>query len=311
VVNIIIKYFNYLVICSCLCCQSLFSNPDINQDFRDSSQFNSKTLYTAIVLTGAYYATSMYVLSKTWFKDKELVPFHIRNDNSGYMQVDKFGHMFGAYVYSYVGYHGLKKMGLTDSEALLYGGTLGFVMQTPIEIMDGIHKDHGFSWGDILANSIGSGLVLGQQLIFEEQIIKYKFSYWQSKYSKMSNGYLGTNTFNKIFKDYNGHTYWLSVPISKIFSEIGTPEWVNVALGYGAGGMFGEQYNITEYNGVEIPQTERFRRFVISLDIDWAKIQTDSQLLKTILAGLTFIKLPFPAIEYNTMNELRFHWIFY
>ncbi|MBE2189697.1 MAG: hypothetical protein IAE98_09530 [Candidatus Kapabacteria bacterium] len=75
--------------------------------------------------------------------------------------------------------------------------------------------------------------------------------------------------------------------------------------------MFGEQYNITEYNGVEIPQTERFRRFVISLDIDWAKIQTDSQLLKTILAGLTFIKLPFPAIEYNTMNELRFHWIFY
>ncbi|PKL84647.1 MAG: DUF2279 domain-containing protein [Ignavibacteriae bacterium HGW-Ignavibacteriae-1] len=310
-VNIIKRYFIYTLVCYSLCCQSLKANPENNQVIRDSSQINSKTLYKAIALTSAYYALSMYVLSKTWFKDKEIVPFHIRNDNSGYLQVDKFGHMFGAYFYSYVGYHGLKEMGITESEALLFGGTLGFVMQTPIEIMDGIHQDNGFSWGDIIANSIGSGLVLSQQLLCDEQIIKYKFSYWQSPYSKISNGYLGTNSFNRIFKDYNGHTYWLSFPISKIFPNTSIPKWINFAFGYGAGGMFGEQYNITEYNGVKIPQTERYRKFVVSLDIDWTKIETDSDFLKTILAGLTFIKLPFPTIEYNTKNEIRLHWIYY
>ena len=112
--------------------------------------------------------------------------------------------------------------------------TLGLILQTPIEIMDGIYEGYGFSWGDMAANTFGSALVLGQELLFKEQLVKYKFSYWESVYSRKANGYLGTNSFDRIFNDYNGHTYWLSCPINKILPNKITPDWLNIAVGYGS-----------------------------------------------------------------------------
>ena len=278
---------------------------------KDSSKVENGTLFKAMAFTGAYYATSVYVLNNTWYKDKERVPFHFYNDNGGYLQVDKFGHMFGSYVYSYIGYHGLLKLGATRKEALIFGSTLGFVLQLPIEIMDGIHEGYGFSWGDIVANSLGSVLVFGQELLFNEQLIKYKFSYWESEYSKKGNGYYGETTMNRLFNDYNGHTYWFSLPVNKFICKKRLPEWLNIAFGYGANGMYGEFENISSYNGVVIPETERYRQYLLSLDVDWTKIKTKSKFLTVLFKGMTFVKLPFPALEYNSKGEFKGYWMYY
>ena len=61
----------------------------------DSIQPKNHTLLKAGAIATGYYAASMIVLGQTWYKDKERVPFHFYNDNRGYLQVDKFGHMFG------------------------------------------------------------------------------------------------------------------------------------------------------------------------------------------------------------------------
>jgi hypothetical protein len=278
---------------------------------KDSSKVENGTLFKAMAFTGAYYSTSIYALNKTWYKDKERVPFHFYNDNGGYLQVDKFGHMFGSYVYSYIGYHGLLKLGATRKEALIFGSTLGFVLQLPIEIMDGIHEGYGFSWGDIVANSLGSVLVFGQELLFKEQLIKYKFSYWESEYSKNSNGYFGKTTLERLLNDYNGHTYWFSMPLNKFVCKKRLPQWLNIAVGYGANGMYGEFENISNYNGVAIPDTERYRQYLLSLDIDWTKIKTNSGFLKILFKGMTFVKLPFPALEYNSKGEINGYWMYY
>ena len=277
----------------------------------DSVRVKKGTLKKAVAFTGAYYAASTYVLNNTWYKEREKVPFHFYNDNSGYLQVDKFGHMVGGYVYSYIGFHGLLKLGASEKDALIFGSTLVFVMQFPIEIMDGLHEGYGFSWGDIAANTMGSVLVSGQELLFRDQVIKYKFSYWQSKYAKNSNGYFGSTTMDKLLNDYNGHTYWFSLPLNKLVIRKSLPPWLNIAFGYGANGMFGEFENITEYNGVAIPETERYRQFLFSLDIDWTKIETDSKLLRLIFRGMTFVKLPFPALEYNSKGKFKGYWIYY
>lgn len=277
----------------------------------DSSKIEIKTIYKAVALTSAYYVGSIYVLNNTWYKDKGRVPFHFDNDNKGYLQVDKFGHMFGGYVYSYIGYHGLLKLGATRKEALIFGSTLGFVLQFPIEIMDGIHEGYGFSWGDIAANTMGSALVFGQELLFKEQVIKYKFSYWETSYSKNSNGYYGETTMNKPLKDYNGHTYWFSMPISKLVCKQHLPSWFNIAFGYGANGMYGEFENVSSYNGITIPDTERYRQYLLSLDVDWTRIKTKSKFLKLVFKGMTFIKLPFPTIEYNSKGEFKGYWIYF
>ncbi len=282
-----------------------------SQERIDSVQSNSGTLYKAAVYTSAYYAVSLYVLSKTWYKDRRRVSFHFYDDTRGYLQVDKFGHMFGSYVYSYAGYHYLLNSGLSRNEALWFGATLGTILQLPIEIMDGLHEGYGFSWSDVGANAMGSALVLGQELLFEEQIAKYKFSYWESAYSDNANGFLGRNSFDRLLKDYNGHTYWLSVPLNRLLPFESMPAWMNIALGYGANGMYGEFDNISTYQGVAIPETRRYRQFLISLDVDWTRIETNSDFLKTVLHAMAFIKLPFPALEYNSTGRLKWYWLYY
>jgi hypothetical protein len=265
----------------------------------------------AVIFTSAYYAGSMIILSKTWYKDRKVVPFHFYDDTKGYLQVDKFGHMFGAYVYSYVGYYYLLNAGYTRNESLYFGATLGAVIQAPIEIMDGIHEGYGFSWGDMAANTLGSALVIGQELLFNEQVVKYKFSYRESSYARKANGYLGNTTLDRLLKDYNGHTYWLSIPVNRVWYNQYTPAWFCIAVGYGANGMYGEFENISYHNGVEIPETQRYRQYLLSLDIDWTKIKTDSKFLEIVLKGMTFFKLPFPALEYNSMGEFKWYWLYY
>ncbi len=277
----------------------------------DTSKVSSGALYKVLGFTAVYYPLSMYVLGKTWYKDRGLTPLHFDNDNSGYLQVDKFGHVFGSYVYSYAGLHLMSDIGFTKEESLYFGSSFGFILMLPIEIMDGFHEGYGFSWGDIIANSMGSLLVLGNELLFNKQLIRYKFSYWESPYSAKANGYLGENSFDRIFKDYNGHTYWLSVPINSIISNGLLPSWLCLSAGYSANGMYGEYGNISEYKGVLIPKAERYRQFFLSLDIDWSKIETDSGFLKAILSGLSFIKFPFPAVEYNTKGKILWRWIYF
>ena len=65
----------------------------------DSLNSDDNLIYKAAIYTTAYYAGSMYFLSNTWYKGKKRVPFHFYNDIDGYMQIDKLGHVFGAYVY--------------------------------------------------------------------------------------------------------------------------------------------------------------------------------------------------------------------
>lgn len=277
----------------------------------DSSRINRKYLYKAIAYESAFYIGAMSIMEDTWFRNRKIVPFHFDNDISGYLQVDKFGHAFGAYFESYVGYQCLLNSGLTKKQALIYGGSLGFILQAPIEIMDAVHEGWGFSWGDIAANTIGSGLFIGQQLLFDEQIVKYKFSYWESPYADKANGYLGKTTLERVIQDYNGHSYWLSMPVNKIVPNKILPDWLCVSVGYGANGMYGEYENITNYKGVEIPETTRYRQYLLSLDIDWTKIKTRSKFLKVVLQGMTFIKLPFPTLEYNSLGNFKGYWIYY
>ena len=277
----------------------------------DTGSIDKKTIYTAAALTGVYYTGSILILNHTWYNDRKRVPFHFYNDNSAYLQVDKFGHMFGSYVYSYIGYNALLRFGATREEALIFGSSLGFMLQLPVEIMDGLHEGYGFSWGDIAANAIGSALVAGQELLFGEQVVKYKFSYWESDYSRYANGYLGETTLQRILEDYNGHTYWFSVPVNEICRKATLPDWFSIALGYGANGMYGEFENITSYNGVEIPQTQRYRQLLLSADVDWTRIKTESRFLKTLFTLMTFVKLPFPALEYNSKGEFKTYWMYY
>lgn len=272
----------------------------------------NKGRFAAVVATeAALYAGAMSYLNFIWYKDTKRVPFEFYADGKGYQQVDKFGHAYGAYLESYIGYRAMRWSGASKKKALLYGGTLGFLLQSPIEIVDGFYEGWGFSWTDMAANAVGSSLVIGQELLFDEQIVKYKFSFRPSPYAKQANGYLGSTFTGQILQDYNAHTYWFSIGLNRIIRSEHIPDWLNVAVGYGANGMFGEFENIKKWGNVVIPPTQRYRQFLFSLDIDWTKIKTKNRILKPILQSMFMLKLPFPALEINTKNGFRAYGIYY
>lgn len=302
-----------LLLLSLFACNNAFSQvaDSLASSDSSSSAINRKKLVPIVAAETAFYVAGMSSLQFVWYKDKERVPFHFYNDTKGYQQVDKFGHAFGAYVESYIGYKLLRNAGVPKGKALLYGGTLGLVLQTPIEVYDGLYEGWGFSVPDMVANAAGSAFVIGQELLFDEQVAKYKFSFSPSPYYDQANGYLGDTHLESLFLDYNAHTYWLSAPINKLAFKNAIPDWANVAIGYSANGMFGEFENRRSYRGIRLPVTERHRQYLLSLDIDWTKIKTDSKLLNTILKGMFFIKLPFPALEVNSKGQIKGYWLYY
>jgi hypothetical protein len=277
---------------------------------QDTLSLKKARLITVISGVSVAYIGSMAYLQYVWYKDHKRVPFEFYNDLGGYNQIDKFGHIYGAYIESYIGFHSLLWAGVPRKKAAMYGGSIGFFMQLPIEIWDGMYEGWGFSWSDVGANALGSLLIIGQELAFHEQIVKYKFTFSPSPYARQANGYLG-NGFNQLFYDYNGHTYWLSAGINRLIKNNIIPGWVNFAIGYSAGGMFGEFKNKTQYKGVTIPATERYRQFLFSFDVDFCKIPTRNKNLKRLFNSMFMIKVPFPAIEINTKGQLKFYPLYY
>lgn len=281
----------------------LYAQPAFKKNYPD--QLNKKRLYTVIGAEAASYAAGLSFLGLIWYKDKERVPFHFYDDTKGYLQMDKAGHAFGAYRESYAVYHALRWAGVPKKKALLYGGPAGLVFQTPIEIFDGLYEGWGFSWPDMVANTFGAALFTSQEILFDEQLILMKFSYFPSIYPDYHTA-LGESHLERFFLDYNAHTYWLSANLQGITKNPNLPKWLNVAVGYSANGMIKEFENPKYYKGESFPHLERYRQFVISLDIDFSKIKSKKKWVQKILRAANLVKLPFPALEINRIDEMRF-----
>ncbi len=271
---------------------------------------NKKRLRTVIAVQATSYIGGLSFLGSIWYKDHERVPFHLYNDAKGYLQMDKAGHAFGAYRESFAAYYALRWAGVDKKKALLYGGPIGLIFQTPIEIFDGMYEGWGFSWSDMAANTFGSLLFISQEILFDEQVVLMKFSYSPSDYPKY-HSILGETQVESFFLDYNAHTHWLSVNLSRITGIEKIPKWLNIAFGYSANGMIKEFENPEYYLGQPFPHLERYRQFLFSLDIDFSRIPTNKKWLRSVFRTINLIKIPFPTIEYNRVDKLKFRPLYF
>jgi len=282
----------------------------------DSTGFQSDTLnrrkLILVTVSGASaYALSIAGLYSLWYKDYPQSSFHFFNDNKEWMQMDKCAHVTASYYIGRVGYGALRWSGVPENKAIWYGGLTGLVYLTSIEIMDGFSEQWGASPVDLLANTLGTSLFIGQQLAWHEQKFVMKYSFHSSPYAQYNTDQLGNTLLQNIVKDYNGQTYWISANISSLgLQHTHFPKWLNIAAGYGAEGMTGGFSNPDEVNGVQVPYSERFRQFYIAPDIDLSRIPVRSKTLKLILNTIGFIKIPMPTLEFNK-NGVKFHPLYF
>lgn len=268
--------------------------------FSKSDTLNIKKRKTLIIGESTAYVISMVGLNQLWYANYPKSNLHTINDNNEWLQMDKMGHAMTSYYIGKLGMELIKWTGDTHKNQLIYGAGLGFAYLATIEIFDGFSKEWGFSTGDIIANTSGTILLVGQELLWNEQRIQYKYSFHQTKFASQNPNLLGRNLIEQSLKDYNGQTYWLSVNLWSFNKKSGIPKWLNLAVGYGAENMI---------SGYPTENDNRYRQFYLSLDIDFTKIKTNSKILKTIFNAVNFIKIPAPMLSYSKEHKLKFQYL--
>lgn len=285
-----------------------FSQSKLNQFLKPSDTLNTSRR-NAVIITEASMATLTLVgLNQLWYADYPKSKFHTLNDNNQWLQMDKLGHVFSAYQLGRLGANTLHWSGVSKQDQLIYGSTIGVAFLTVVEVFDGYSEEWGFSWGDMAANVTGAGLYVGQQLLWKEQRFTIKYSFHRTDYAPQNPEVLGNGFSEEFLKDYNGQTYWLSLNLHAFFKESKIPSWLNVALGYGAEGMISGSN--TNDNDV-VQEQNPYRQFYLSLDMDLTRIKTNSHVLRTIFDVFNVIKVPFPALEFNDKNGIKFHGIYF
>jgi len=280
------------------------------------------------------YVGTMSLLSIAWYADYERSKFHLFDDSGEWMDVDKAGHFFSTYFESKWTKDLYRWTGVEDRKAAYAGAIGGMVYQAGIEVLDGFSEKWGFSVWDIAFNTAGAATFLSQELLWEEQRIHLKLSAHLPRYDttplqalnstatttvkERANALFGTSIPSVMLKEYNGLTLWASGNISAFIKKEDSrfPKWLNVAVGYSAEnvyGGFGNAWTDDAGNRFMAPaeQYPRYRQFLLAPDVDFTRIPTKSKALKIVFGILNIVKIPSPAIEYNTQGKLRFHAMYF
>ncbi|MBR9921065.1 MAG: DUF2279 domain-containing protein [Bacteroidetes bacterium] len=279
------------------------------------------------------YTGASIVLWHTWYKQYETTSFHFFNDWHEWEGLDKGGHYITAYHEAKWSFDGAIWTGMDRRKAMWLGVAVGTGLQATIEFMDAFAAKWGFSVGDIGFNTLGVSTFAVQELLWQEQRITPKVSFSKVNYptdvvysldGSMSTtidtraaDLYGSDFITRFFKDYNGHSFWLSIN-PRSFSEDPEgwfPPWLNIAVGYGAQNMYGGFENewpsedpIYRLDDTVYP---RYSQFYLSFDVDLTKIPTRKRFLRALFGVVNFIKIPAPTLEVNTLGEVKFHPIYW
>lgn len=259
--------------------------------------------------TAAGYGGSFVLLNQAWYKGYPRSGFHTFNDNGEWYQVDKMGHSWTTYQTSRAATAFWKWAGLPTKKAVFYGAGSSLLFTLSIEYLDGRSAEWGWSWGDVTANVFGAALFASQEMGWRDQRISIKFSSHFNNYSDpvlkaRANQLFGASLPERLLKDYNAQTYWLSVNLRSFFAQSTLPDWLNVAVGAGADGMFGGYENVarSKTDGsitFDRRDVKRLRQWYLAPDVDFSRIKTRSRFLKTMFSALNVLKCPSPALEFS------------
>ena len=296
-----------------------------------ASSFDKKRFWVCAGTGFGLYAGTSIALWHAWYKDYPLTGFHTFNDLKEWKGMDKGGHFNAAYMQSSFTFQGALWTGMDRQKALWTGVGVATGIQATIEIMDGFSEEWGFSAGDIAFNTMGAGLFAAQELLWQEQRILIKASSTRPDYAttpifsidrsvqtslaNRANDLYGSSPSEVFFKDYNALTIWASFNIKSFSgSKKGNrfPAWLNLALGIGAGNIYGGfDNNWTDESGNQFSLDQdlypRFRQFYLAPDIDLSRIPTRHRWLKLAFGFFNWIKIPSPALELNTNGALNVH----
>jgi hypothetical protein len=275
-------------------------NAQTNDGLLNASDHFNKGRFNTVIISEAAVGTVITIgLQYLWYKKFPKSHFHFFNDNDEWLNMDKVGHATTAYNISAIQYNAMRWCGVNRHSATLIGGLTGLGYMLMIEISDGFSAEWGFSKGDMAANIFGSALFMSQQYAWGQQKMQLRFSYHNTIFAKYNPGELGRNLPQRLLKDYNGQTYWLSLNIPSIIRTGNNfPHWLNADIGYGAEGMISAVTNPKTIKDLAIPDFTRSRKLFFSIDGAFAKKGS-----MPFPSWINIIHLPVPALEVKLKSQ--------
>lgn len=280
-----------------------FENDTLTSQLAQQKKYN--TVFSSLAL--GVSSASVIGLNSLWYKNYPQRNFHFFNDSREWMQLDKFGHAFTAYQLGRNFYNALKTNDSNRKKNILLGGASGLIYLTSIEILDGKSAQWGFSNSDMIANAFGYFLFASQEYFLQQQFISMKFSYQKSVFANMRPETFGHNFQQRLLKDYNGQTYWFSLPLSlKRNNTNHFTQWLCVSFGYGIDENVFADNNINSVNNFNAT-----REFFFSFDADLERIVWKRKWLKKIASVINFIKIPGPTIRIRSDGKVKLYPMYF
>lgn len=265
----------------------------------DSARTNSGRTWLVVGGTAVFVTGSLITLDQTWYTGHDRTPFHGFDDGDEWLQMDKLGHAYSTYQLGRAGHAAFRWAGLNETAATWIGGSVGFLYLTGVEYLDGHSSAWGFSGWDMAANTAGTALFIGQQLCWHDQRILLKWSAHLTDHAPQRPDVLGATVPERLLKDYNGTTIWLSAN-PHAFGWKAMPVWLNFSAGMGADGMLNARTNPWAY-----------RQFYLAPDISFSRIPTRSKAVRTLLFLLDAVKMPTPTLEFQSNGVVKGHWLYF
>lgn len=263
--------------------------------FEASDSLNNNRFIGTSIGIGAAWSGSMIYLNEIWYSKVEKSPWNTFDDSGNWLQMDKAGHFYTAYQLNRFVTDMYRWSGVKQQKALWFGAGVSLGFQTTLELLDGFTEEWGWSWSDFTANTLGAGFYTGQELIWKEQRLLPKFSYFPTEFAEVRPETLGSNFAESLLKDYNGQTYWLSFSPSTFFKNSPIPKWACLSFGYSVHEKLvgSEPTYVDPITGITYNEQ---REFLFSLDIDFSRIPVKKPWAKALLKQLNYLKIPFPAL---------------
>ena len=165
--------------------------------------------------------------------------FHFNNEhwfgkNTGSGGSDKLGHAFTSYALTNAFAERLQAKGRSPERAALSASLLSTALMLYVEAFDGVSDDHGFSYEDVVMNSLGIGFAyLRQTNPRFKSLVDFRMEYKPS-------GYKGF----KPLSDYEGQKYLLALKLSGFKSLKQSPlRYFELQAGYYSRGFSKEARN--------------------------------------------------------------------
>lgn len=252
------------------------------------SELGLRRAGVAAVFVGGNAVLYDYMRNAWWTGERSDGFFFNADWDEDFRDQDKFGHAHGGYHLARFGAAFLRSACMSKPKAVAWSAVYAAAFQLQIEIFDARFEKYGFSYPDLLANTLGTGLAVLHELHPHTRAIKPTISYARTAALRNRENIPGEL---RPSLDYSGQTYWLSADVNAMLPPSAKPYWPSF-LRVSAG------HSITDWIDPRTGANLRAKRkLLLTIDFDPEKLPGENRIWKTFKRNLSYIHLPSPALQ--------------